>query len=111
MDRDFELTPAALLKSRDRRARRRYPIELPAELTSSRKRVEGKTVNISTSGLLLACPNPELRIGTRVKVRIGDWPLQRRKNGMLALIVEGHIVRSSDGKVAVRRLRYYFAEV
>jgi hypothetical protein len=108
---ELQLAPEDLLKPKERRLARRYPIELPAELYADNEHVTGTTANISANGVLIMCSNPDLAAGTRVKVQIARWPVRRHRNKMLTLIIEGHITRGSVGSVAVRLLRYHFAEL
>lgn len=107
---DLELTPEELLNPKERRASRRFPIELVAELTVGSARILGTTVNISSGGLLMTCSGAEFQVGTRVTVRVAGWPAKRRRNRKVALILQGRVVRSFADQVAVRRLRYEFFE-
>jgi PilZ domain-containing protein len=95
---------------RDRRATRRFPIELPAELCIRQMRFRGTTVNISSGGLLLKCSYDSVKMGKRVKVRITGWPNSNGNKSDVALIMEGAVVRGSRGYLAVRRTRYEFVE-
>jgi hypothetical protein len=94
----------------DRRDSKRYPIALPAELWAGQLHILGETVNISSRGLMMACSSDAVRIGTPVRVRIMNWPRPRRANRSLVLTVEGPIVRSGRGQIAVQRIRYRFSE-
>jgi hypothetical protein len=94
----------------ERRTKRRFPIELPAELFIREKRFLGKTVNISSGGLLLKCSHESVKIGKRVRVRIKSWPNSDQKDSEVVLVIDGAVVRDSLGYVAVRRNRYEFVE-
>lgn len=93
----------------DRRRRARFPIVLPAEVQIKDEHLTGKTANISSSGLLItyrAALKP--RVGRRAQVRI-SWP--SRSGCEQFLIIEGSVVRSGDGFVAIRRLHHEFVEI
>ncbi len=94
----------------ERRKRRRFPIELPAELCIREMRFQGTTVNISSGGLLMKCSHDSVKLGKRVKVRITNWPNPSGKKSDVTLIMEGAVVRDSTGHLAVRRTKYEFVE-
>jgi hypothetical protein len=94
----------------DRRMTQRFPIELSAELCIRAIRIPGTTVNISSGGLLIKCSHDSLQIGRRVKVKVTNWPNSSGTNSEIALVIDGAVVRDSNGYVAVRRTRYEFVE-
>jgi hypothetical protein len=96
---------------RERRAKRRFPIQLPAELCIREMRFRGTTVNISSGGLLIKCSHSSLKIGRRVTVRITNWPNSKGKQSDVTLVIEGAVVRDSTGFIAIRRTRYEFIEL
>jgi hypothetical protein len=69
----------------------------------------GKTVNMSTGGMLLAIDRV-LSPGLLVEVEV-DWPVKLAEQVSLKLVVEGQIVRSDKNDVAlvgVKILRHTF---
>ena len=113
IETDPDYTDAELLSNArwlERRTRRRFPIELPAELCIRELRFRGTTVNISSGGLLMKCSHDSVKIGKRVNVRIKNWPDPSGKDSEVVLLIEGTVVRNSMGYVAVRRNRYEFIE-
>lgn len=105
---DFELLPEAV--KLERRTKRRFPIELRAEICIRETRFRGTTVNISSGGLLIKCSYDKVKLGTRIKVRITNWPGSTGKKSDVVLVIEGAVVRDSTGYLAVRRTRYEFTE-
>ena len=104
---DFEPTPKEI--ERERRTSRRFPIELPGEVSNRKTCIHGTTVNVSSGGLLMACSNSMLKVGEHVRVRLTSWPIARHDTN-LALIVAGVVVRSWAGYIAVRRKWHAFVE-
>jgi len=84
----------------DRRGSKRFPIELPAELHINKFRLEEKTVNISSAGLLMTCSHEGISPGIRVRVCI-SWPPMREKTRMM-LMRRGRVVWCQGGKIAVQ---------
>ena len=107
-DENIGFTPRVV--GRERRTKRRFPIELPAELCVRGMHFRGITVNISSGGLLMKCRHDSVKIGKHVKVRITNWPNSSGKNSEVVLVIEGAVVRASVGYVAVRRTRHEFIE-
>lgn len=93
----------------DRRTSRRFPIVLPGEVSTRKTSMHGTTVNVSSGGLLIYCSEGTLKVGEHVKVRLTSWPGARHDSN-LALVVEGVIVRSWAGYLAVRKKRYEFTQ-
>lgn len=104
---DAELLPKMKF---ERRTKRRFPIELPAEICIRETRFRGTTVNISSGGLLIKCSYDKVKLGTRVKVRLTNWPGSTGKKSDVVLVIEGAVVRDSTGYLAVRRTRWEFTE-
>ena len=82
--------------SREKRANRRYPIELDLQYKLvKRGRVEGtgvgRTVDISSGGILVETDRP-LPPGTSVELNV-KWPFLLRGVCAMKLIVRGRIVR------------------
>jgi hypothetical protein len=93
----------------ERRNSERFPIELRAELSIGQTCIIATTVNISSGGLLLTCDFDNFKTRRRVSVRLTNWP-SVRGSGNVTLIVEGTIVRSGAGFVAISRNSYQFVE-
>jgi len=87
----------------ERRGRTRYPIELQVRYHTllGRLRVNGlgRTVNISSSGLMIASPDPVLA-GTKLEVRMA-WPLDLDGGIPLQLVATGKVVRSERHSFAI----------
>jgi c-di-GMP-binding flagellar brake protein YcgR len=95
----------------ERRQYPRYPIVLDAEFTLPTKRETarrgvGTTVDISSSGLLLAC-HDNLLLGSEIEVSI-QWPILLDGVRPLRLRITGHIVRANQMAVGVQFHRYEF---
>ncbi|MDX2152693.1 MAG: PilZ domain-containing protein [Bryobacteraceae bacterium] len=95
----------------DRRSAKRYPIETDVTYRVMRGKKHlrsgtGRTVNISSKGLLLQAENP-LPKGTDVELAL-EWPAMLNNECGLNLIVSGKVVRSEADISAVRILRYQF---
>lgn len=108
-DSQDDSDPALKKVNWDRRGSRRYPLELSGEISTRRISVPGKTVNVSSGGLLIRYSEGVLQVGENVKVCLTGWPGMRHDTH-LTLIVEGVIVRSWAGHIAVRKKRYEFTE-
>ena len=99
------------MRSADRRACRRYPIDLTAhyEIGTPSKQFPGgraRVINISSNGLLIQPQNP-LAAGGKIRLRI-DWPV--RLNGLvpLALHIEGRMIRNDGAHVGVKIFKFEF---
>jgi hypothetical protein len=93
----------------ERRNSERFPLELHAELSIGQTCIIATTVNISSGGLLLTCNFDDFKTRRRVSVRLTNWP-SARGTGSVTLIVEGTVVRSGAGFVAISRNSYEFIE-
>jgi hypothetical protein len=97
--------------TRDRRSGHRYPIDASFEyrLVRQRKVIQsgrGRTVNISSSGVLLEVEQP-LAPGVRIELSIA-WPARLEGYALLQLFVAGRTVRAEGGRTAVRIQTYDF---
>ena len=95
----------------NRRAADRFPIERDVryKILSKKSADEtgvGKTVNISSSGVLFTTDQP-LAPGGRLEVAI-SWPAQLNHKCALKLVARGRVVRIEDGKTAIEIQQYEF---
>jgi carbohydrate-selective porin OprB len=67
---------------------------------------EGKTVNMSSSGVLFTTPQI-LRPGRRIELAI-SWPAQLNNKCALKLVARGRIVRFDNGLAAMEIQQYEF---
>jgi hypothetical protein len=94
----------------ERRVKSRYPIELNVRYqtmgTAGPVAGVGQTLNMSSSGLLLACASniPE---GTRMKMYI-EWPSLLDGTTPLQLITVGRVVRRSETAISILFESYQF---
>ena len=89
----------------------RFPIETDARyklmaVTREAQTGEGRTVNISSGGILLTTES-RLPLGERVELSVA-WPAQLNENCALKLVAIGKIVRSSGDTAAIRIEKYDF---
>jgi len=101
-----EQTPDA-----DRRRSDRFAIEREIRYRALNKRGgeeagEGKTVNMSSSGVLFTAPQI-LRPGRRIELAI-SWPAQLNNKCALKLVARGRIVRFENGLAAMEIQQYEF---
>jgi hypothetical protein len=94
----------------DRRHSDRFPIEREVRFRILSKRKEedgdGKTVNISSSGVLFTS-GQVLLPGRRLELSI-SWPAQLNNKCALKLVARGRIVRFEDGRAAMEIQQYEF---
>jgi hypothetical protein len=95
----------------DRRHSDRFPIEREVRYRILSKRSaeeigDGKTVNISSSGVLFTSEHTLLP-GRRLEVAI-SWPAQLNNKCALKLVARGRIVRFEDGRAAMEIQQYEF---
>jgi hypothetical protein len=95
----------------DRRHSDRFPIERDVRYRALSKRAndeagEGKTVNISSSGVLFDAGHVLLP-GRRLEVSI-SWPAQLNNKCALKLVARGRVVRFEDGRTAMEIQQYEF---
>ena len=89
----------------ERRASMRFLMELDADVHTRGDRFQGRTINISSGGLLMNCGDRG-EVGMLVTVRLA-WPIPQR-NKRVTLVVHGEIIRRDAGTVAVRQQRHEF---
>jgi PilZ domain len=95
----------------DRRHSDRFPIEREVRFRILSKRIkeedgDGKTVNISSSGVLFTS-GQVLLPGRRLELSI-SWPAQLNNKCALKLVARGRIVRFEDGRAAMEIQQYEF---
>jgi hypothetical protein len=95
----------------NRRANQRYPITLEIEYkvpdgNGFQRKGFGRTINISSRGMLLAVPEV-LPSGSTIEISI-SWPFRLQGVIPLKLMVEGYIVRSDGYSVAVKSVHHEF---
>ncbi|MEQ1948458.1 MAG: PilZ domain-containing protein [Bryobacteraceae bacterium] len=95
----------------DRRTTDRFPIEREIRYRVLNKRGgeeagEGKTINISSSGVLFSSKHLLLS-GRRMELSI-SWPAQLNEKCALKLVARGRVVRFEQGHAAVEIQQYEF---
>jgi hypothetical protein len=94
----------------ERRFKARYPLELNVWYhTFGKSGVisgEGRTVNLSSSGVLVASSD-KMSDGVRLKLTI-EWPSLLNGTTPLQLVTFGRVVRSDDSGFAVALEHYQF---
>ena len=95
----------------DRRATDRFPIEREVQYKILNKRSgeeagEGKTINISSAGVLFTTQHMLLP-GRRLELAI-SWPAQLNNKCALKLVARGRVVRFEDGRAAIEIQQYEF---
>jgi hypothetical protein len=88
----------------ERRWKRRYPIQLAIgyKLLSSRLSLHGigTTIDFSSTGIAFATED-SLPVGRQVEISV-DWPAKIDGHCALRLVAVCNVVRSGNGRVAVR---------
>jgi hypothetical protein len=95
----------------DRRHSDRFPIEREVRYKvlnkrSSEETGDGKTINISSSGVLFTADHMLLP-GRRMELAI-SWPAQLNNKIALKLVARGRVVRFEGGKAAIEIQQYEF---
>jgi hypothetical protein len=95
----------------DRRATDRFPIvrDVRYKILNTKTPVEfglGKTVNISSTGVLFSSENP-VAPGKRLELSI-SWPAQLDGQCGLNLVARGRVIRSKGKLVAIEIEKYEF---
>jgi hypothetical protein len=95
----------------DRRHSDRFPIEREVRYKVLNKRSgeesgDGKTINISSSGVLFTSEHILLP-GRRLELSI-SWPAQLNNRCALKLVARGRVVRFEDGRAAIEIQQYEF---
>jgi hypothetical protein len=99
----------------DRRGSERFPIvrDVRYKLPSIRREAEvgtGKTINMSSSGVLFSTQDHPMNAGKRLEVSV-SWPFQLDQKCGLKLVVRGRVVRCKRTTVAIEIERYEFRTV
>jgi hypothetical protein len=97
--------------SEDRRAKKRYALDLALTYRVLRKSLVkatggGRTSNMSSSGLAFTTVDT-FEIGTYIELSL-SWPILLYDNSLLKLVVEGTVVRSGGTFTAIRVKRHEF---
>lgn len=97
--------------SPNRRRADRKPLERSVRYKTLNKKGEGtsglgRTVNMSSSGVLLTTNEP-LEVGGGVELAI-NWPADLEDGTKLKLVAWGTVVRNGEGKTAVKIQQYEF---
>ena len=95
----------------DRRHSDRFPIEREVRYRVLNKRSgeetgDGKTLNISSSGVLFTTQHMLLP-GRRLEVAI-SWPAQLNNKCALKLVARGRVIRFEEGRAAIEIQQYEF---
>ena len=95
----------------ERRHSDRFPIEREVRYQIISKRGseevgEGKTVNMSSSGVLFTSQHM-LVPGRRVELSI-SWPAQLNERCALKLVARGRVIRFEEGRTAIEIQQYEF---
>jgi c-di-GMP-binding flagellar brake protein YcgR len=95
----------------DRRHSDRFPIEREVRYRVLNKQSgdetgDGKTINISSSGVLFASQQ-KLPPGRRMELFI-SWPAHLNDKCALQLVARGRVVRSDKGRAAIEIQQYEF---
>jgi hypothetical protein len=95
----------------ERRNADRFPIERDLKFRvlskrSSEESGDGKTINISSSGVLFAA-GQMLLPGRRMELTI-SWPAQLNNKCSLRLVARGRVVRYEEGRAALMIQQYEF---
>ena len=85
----------------EQRENRRFPIELTLRFDQGRYSGAGKTLNLSSSGVLFDCESRGLETNEPIAL-ILDWPVKLDGDRPLALWITGIIVRIDGRQVAAR---------
>lgn len=95
---------------RESRAAQRFSIHLDVKYVilgaKDRQEATGRTVNISTKGILFRTARP-LPVGTRIQIAI-RWPVLLYNTTPMRLIIAGSVVRCDQECVAVAIQRHKF---
>jgi hypothetical protein len=96
----------ALPSSTERRARERFPVELPLKWRAGHTEfVASRTRNMSSTGLAIRIAGAAPRVGSKIEVVV-DWPALLDGTVGLLLWISGKVVRCSAGEFAVNYQRH-----
>jgi len=106
----IDYLPTAVDQS-DRRSNKRYPISLEVEYqvpdgNGARRKGFGRTINISSGGVLLEISNP-LQNLCPILLAI-NWPFLLDGLNPLKLLIHGKIVRVAGNTIAIEVNRHAF---
>ena len=93
----------------DRRRNIRFPLEMDLRYRVTARAgewVDGRSVNISSSGMLLRAESLPVR-GSKVQMAV-HWPKLLDDRVPLRLVVQGRVVRADGGHAAVTFERFEF---
>ncbi len=92
----------------ERRSKLRFLIPLKVRYAGNQPPLAGagRTVNISSSGVLVATQR-SISVGTQIEL-IADWPNSLNGAIPLRLVIFGEVVRSEAGMFAVSFKRHHF---
>jgi len=93
----------------ERRRSIRFPLQMQVSFRPnghSAKWFSGKTLNISSSGILVQ-PAAELPRGQKIQMMV-DWPEMLDGKIPLRLMVQGRVVRSTSEEAAIHFERFEF---
>src|SRR5215468_9178394 len=95
----------------DRRADRRYPIELELKYKLvRRKRIldtgTGHTIDLSSGGVLFEAER-SLPAGLNVELSV-TWPVLLHNVAPMRLLIVGRVVRNDRNKIAIRTVKHEF---
>lgn len=97
--------------SLERRSKARFPLRLGVQyriLSGGPSLVGvGRTVNMSSCGLLIESEEANLRTGSKLQLNV-DWPFRLHGTTPLQLIVSCRVTRSEPEEFAVRLEQYLF---
>ena len=88
----------------DRRMAVRFPLDLEVQYciagNHSERAGSGRVINISSSGILFAT-STQVPVGSRIRLSV-SWPVRLSQTCGLMLWLNGKVVRSGEGFVAVK---------
>jgi PilZ domain len=92
----------------DRRADRRYPVDLELRYRVERQPYEiaGKCRDLSSGGIFFSTAE-KLKEGSKVEITL-DWPFLLQNTCPLKLHLAGHVVRSGPDGTAIKTSVYEF---
>ena len=95
----------------ERRSKARYPMEISVRYRTISRGPElvgiGRTVNMSSAGLLIASEQPMIHAGARLRVSL-EWPPLLNGDTPLQLIAVCRVIRRQQDCFAVTMERYQF---
>jgi hypothetical protein len=93
----------------ERRSHTRYPLEMNVRyrvLTGGPALVGvGRTLNVSSSGMLIACEQQIVPAGSRLEISL-DWPVLLHGQTPLQLVAPCRVIRCHRAALAVSMERY-----